>query len=118
MGKQTKPAPGGGNVFAGLDLKNADHMLAKARLALRVALAIKARKLTQLAAARILGIDQPTVSRLVRGQLYGFSSDQLFRFLNALGQDVEITVRRAQRRLGRGKLTVRARGQSMTRTET
>jgi predicted XRE-type DNA-binding protein len=108
MTKETKVTPSSGNVFADLGLKNAEELLAKAELAVRITAAMRARKLTQLAAAEILGIDQPKVSKLVRGELYGFSSDQLFRFLNALGQDVEITVKSAPRRQGRGKLTVRA----------
>ena len=82
----------------------------KAELAVRIAAAIKARKLTQLAAAEVCGIDQPKISKLMRGDLYGFSTDQLFRFLTALGQDVEIIVRDRPRRRGsvKGKLTVRA----------
>jgi predicted XRE-type DNA-binding protein len=44
-------------------------------------------------AAEILGIDQAKVSALSRGQLRGFSTDRLFRFLNALGQGVEINVK-------------------------
>ena len=55
-------------------------------------------------------MDQPKISKLMRGDLYGFSTDQLFRFLTALGQDVEIIVRDRPRRRGniKGKLTVRA----------
>ena len=49
------------------------------------------RKLTQARAAAVLGMDQPKVSALVRGKLDGFSTDRLFRFLNVLGQDVEIS---------------------------
>ena len=65
--------------------------------------------LTQIAAAKKLGIDQPKISRRVRGELYGFSTDQLMRFLNALGHDVEIVVRKwARRGKARGKLIVQA----------
>jgi predicted XRE-type DNA-binding protein len=100
----------GGNVFADLGLNNPEERLAKAQLAVRIAAAIKARKLTQLTAAEVCGIDQPKISKLMRGDLYGFSTDQLFRFLTALGQDVEIIVRDRPRRRGsvKGKLTVRA----------
>jgi predicted XRE-type DNA-binding protein len=100
----------GGNVFADLGLNNPEERLVRAELTLRIAAAIKARKLTQLAAAEVCGIDQPKISKLVRGDLYGFSTDQLFRFLTALGQDVEIIVRDRPRRRGsvKGKLTVRA----------
>ena len=67
MSKEAKVTPSSGNVFADLGFKNADEMLAKAGLAVRITAAMKARKLTQLAAAGILGIDQPKVSKLVRG---------------------------------------------------
>jgi predicted XRE-type DNA-binding protein len=59
--------------------------------------------LTQGAAARLLGLDPPKVSALVRGRLKGFSVGRRFRCLNALGQDIEIVVRpvpRAGRRAG------------------
>jgi predicted XRE-type DNA-binding protein len=109
MSKQIKARPSSGNVFADLGLKDADEMLFKAQLAVRIVSALKARKLTQVAAAEVLGVDQPKVSKLVRGELYGFSSEQLIRFLIALGQDVEIIISApAQSRRSRGKLTVRA----------
>ena len=63
-----------------------------------------------LAAAKACGIDQPKISKLMRGDLYGFSTDQLIRFLTALGQDVEIVERDRprRRRNAKGSLTVRA----------
>ncbi|TVQ52884.1 MAG: XRE family transcriptional regulator, partial [Spirulina sp. DLM2.Bin59] len=47
----------------------------------------------QVEAAEVLGIDQPKVSALIHGKLGGFSTARLFRFLNALGRDVEIVVK-------------------------
>jgi predicted XRE-type DNA-binding protein len=88
---------GCGNVFADLGLPNPDLALAKAELVQRIREIIAARKLTQAKAAAILGIDQPKVSALVRGGVEGYSLDRLFRFLNALGQQVEISVRPAPR---------------------
>ena len=85
-----------GNVFADLALANPDELLAKAQLVHRICDIIAERKLTQTQAARLLGIDQPKVSALIRGKLDGFSLDRLFRFLNALGRDVEIVVRPAR----------------------
>ena len=67
--------------------------LAKAELVQRIRELIAERKLTQAKAAELLGLDQPKVSALVRGRVEGFTYDRLFRFLNALGQRVEITVR-------------------------
>jgi predicted XRE-type DNA-binding protein len=86
-----------GNVFADLGLKNPEELLAKAELVQRICDIIEARKLTQVRAAKLLGIDQPKVSALMRGKLDGFSTDRLFRFLNALGSDVEIVIRPARR---------------------
>lgn len=108
MSGAIKATPSSGNVFADLGLDNPEERLAKAELAVRIAAAIEARKLTQRAAAKVLGVDQPKISRLLRGQLYGFSTDQLLQFLTTLGQDVEIVVRNRPRRRARGKLTVRA----------
>src|SRR3954468_20805797 len=85
-----------GNGFADLGLKKPEELLAKAELVQRIADIIAERKLTQVGAAKILGIDQPKVSALLRGKLERFSLDRLFRFLNALGSDVEITIRPAR----------------------
>src|SRR4051794_28224304 len=85
-----------GNVFADLGLKDPEELLAKAELVHRINQIIAERKLTQVRAAKLLGIDQPKVSALLRGKLDGFSIDRLFRFLNALGRDVEISVRPAR----------------------
>jgi predicted XRE-type DNA-binding protein len=88
----------GGNVFADLNVPNAQESLAQAELARQIGQLIADRKLTQVKAAALLGIDQPKVSALLRGRLKGFSSDRLFRFLNALGSDVEIVVRPTNRK--------------------
>jgi predicted XRE-type DNA-binding protein len=84
--------PGTGNVFEDLGLPDAPALMAKSELVSRIAAIIKEQGLTQARAARILGITQPKVSALLRGQLDGFSTDRLFRFLNALGSDIEIVV--------------------------
>ena len=89
--------PSSGNVFADLALKNPEELLAKAELVQRICDIIEERKLTQTEAASLLGIDQPKISALMRGKLDGFSLDRLFRFLNALGRDVEIVIRPARR---------------------
>jgi len=83
---------GSGNVFADLGVPDPEEALLKAQLADLITLTIEAEKLTQAEAAKILGIDQPKVSNLVRGKLEGFSLERLLRFLTALGSDVEIRV--------------------------
>ncbi len=91
--KKNKVMTSSGNVFADLGIPNAEEYLAKAKIALRVCSIIHDRKLTQVQAAKLLGVDQPKVSALMRGRLDGFSAERLFRFLNALGRDVEIIIR-------------------------
>jgi predicted XRE-type DNA-binding protein len=81
-----------GNVFADLGLPNPEEALAKAELAQKIIVLIRKRGLTQIEAAVVLGVDQPKVSALVRGQLSGFSLERLMRFLLRLGQDIKITV--------------------------
>ena len=81
-----------GNVFEDIGLTESAELLVKSEIAARIAVIIEKRGLTQAKAAEILGMDQPSVSDLVRGRLRGFSSDRLFRFLNALGQDVRIVI--------------------------
>jgi predicted XRE-type DNA-binding protein len=81
-----------GNVFSDLGVKDPEEALVKARLAHVISDAIKVRGLTQVEAAELLGIDQPKISRLVRGQLAGFSIDRLFRFVTLLGSNIEITI--------------------------
>ena len=85
-----------GNVFADLGLGNPRDRLIKAQLAHRICQAIAARKLTQTRAAAIMELDQPKISALMHGKLKGFSVERLFRCLNDLGQEVEITIRPAQ----------------------
>ena len=84
--------PGSGNVFADLGLPDADDLMAKANIALHIRHVIEARKLTQVQAAVLLGLDQPKVSQIVNGRLDGFSTDRLLRFLTDLGCDVKISV--------------------------
>ena len=97
------------NIFADLGVQAPEESLVKARLAHVIADAINVRGLTQVEAAELLGIDQPKISRLVRGQLAGFSIDRLFRFVTLLGSDIEITIigrGRKHRRAGRLKIAL------------
>src|ERR1700688_3911469 len=106
MVKTIDVVEGSGNVFADIGLPNPEERLAKASLAIRIASAIHSRKLTQARAARILKIDQPKVSRLLRGQLSGFSAERLMQFLTLLGRDVEIVIKRTPRSRRQGRLRV------------
>jgi predicted XRE-type DNA-binding protein len=88
-----------GNVFADLAIPNPEQYLAKAELAAKILKIVERRGLTQAATGKLLGIKQPKVSALLNGRLDGFSSDRLFRFLNALGCDVRISVSRVHPKL-------------------
>jgi predicted XRE-type DNA-binding protein len=91
---------GSGNVFAGLGFPDPEREQIKARLMLEIYRLIKGRGLTQAEAGTILGIKQPHVSGLMRGQSGNFSVERLMDFLTALGQDVEITVRPTRKKHG------------------
>ena len=93
MTKEIAVEESSGNVFADLGYPNPQDALAKSRLAQRISELLEEQHLTQVEAATLLGIDQPKISKLLRGQLREFSTDRLFRFLNALNQDVEIVIR-------------------------
>jgi predicted XRE-type DNA-binding protein len=95
-----------GNVFADLGLPNPEEALAKAELANKISVLIRDRGLTQAKAAKLLGIDQPKVSMLIRGRLRGFSLERLMRFLMLLGQDIRITVQAAPRGKARARVLV------------
>lgn len=98
--------PSSGNVFADLGFAEPEEELARAQLASRIQEIIKRRRLTQVAAATLMGIDQPKVSALLNGRLANFSSARLMRLLTALGQDVEIVIKAKPRNRERGRIRV------------
>jgi predicted XRE-type DNA-binding protein len=89
-----------GNIFRDLGFPNPEREQLKARLTLQIYKLIKNRKVTQAEAGKILGIQQPHVSGLMRGQSGAFSVERLMDFLTALGQDVEINVRPTRKEHG------------------
>ena len=109
MPKQRAPEPveyGTDNIFADLEFANPEEHLAKAKLAMQIVEIIRQRGLNQTAAAAILGIDQPKVSALIRGQLKNFSLDRLCRFLNRLDKDVDIVVKDKPRSRVHGEIHI------------
>ena len=97
----------GSNVFADLGLPNPEQELLKARLTLQIYKLIKERGLTQAQAGKILGIKQPHVSALMRNRAGNFSVGRLIEFLTALGQDVQIMVRRTRKAQGEMSVVMR-----------
>jgi len=98
---------GSGNVFRDLGFSEAKsaELILKSSLLQALQETIKSRGWKQIEAAKQLGIDQAKVSKLLAGQIAGFSIERLVHFLSVLGQDVEVTVRKAPR--GRRQGTVR-----------
>lgn len=88
---------GSDNVYADLQMPDAKAMYVKACLATKIGDIIRHRHLTQQQAAEILGITQPKLSGLLRGQFRGISEAKMIECLNRLGRDVEIVVRKAPR---------------------
>ena len=97
---------GGGNVYKDLGFKNADAMLARARIVAEIVQIIRARRLTQTAAAKVLGLSQPKVSALLNGQFHGYSQERLIGLLNRLGCDVKIVVTPKRRNRATGRVSV------------
>lgn len=97
---------GSGNVYRDLGYPDAQEMLVKAQLVSKIREIIRGMGLTQVEAARILGLPQPKLSGILRGQFRGVSERKLIECLTSLGRDVEIVVKNAPRRRAGGKLTV------------
>jgi predicted XRE-type DNA-binding protein len=95
-----------GNVFADMGLPNPEQELLKAKLTLQIYRIVKERGITQAEAAKILGIKQPHGSLLMRNRAGTFSVGRLMEFLNALGQDIEVTVRPTRRKHGEMSVTL------------
>ena len=84
---------GSGNVFADIGLPDAGEHLIKAKLVFKIDALMQERGLKQIEAAKLLGVKQPDISKMLRGDFKQFSVERLMRFLVALGQDVEIVIK-------------------------
>ena len=87
-----------GNVFKdlGFPAKEAAHLLIRSDLMIQLTKILKKRKLTQVRAARLLGVSQPRVSDVVRGRIDLFSIDSLVEMLARLGVSVTLQTRRSK----------------------
>ena len=95
-----------GNVFADLGLPDAEKLKIKSGLVIEITKAIRRLNLTQAEAAERIGITQPKVSALLRGEFSNLSERKLIDCLNRLGYDIEIKVRPATKRVGHLKLAI------------
>jgi predicted XRE-type DNA-binding protein len=89
-----------GNVFADLGLPNADKLKIKSGLVIEITKAVRKLGLTQQDAAKRMGITQPKLSGMMRGDFSNLSERKLMDCLNRLGYDIEIKVKPASRRVG------------------
>jgi len=95
-----------GNVYADLGMPDADEMLVKAQLASKIGEIIKNRKWSQQQAADVLGLTQPKLSKMLRGQFRGISEAKMLDCLTRLGRDVQIVVGPARRMPSVGHVAV------------
>ena len=95
-----------GNVFADLGLPDADKLKIKSGLVIEITKAVRKLGLTQDEAARRMGITQPKVSGMLRGDFTNLSERKLKDCLNRLGYDIEIKVKPAAEPLGHLMLAV------------
>jgi predicted XRE-type DNA-binding protein len=96
MKRKIKSTKSSGNVFADLGVPNADEHFIKAEIVLGIAARVKSKGLTQAETAKLIGLAQPDVSKLLRGHFAGYSFERLFGFLTALGEKVKIEVSAAK----------------------
>ena len=97
---------GSGNVFADLGLPDADKLKIKSGLVIEITKAMRTMGITQKAAAERMGISQPKVSAMLRGDFTNLSERKLMDCLNRLGYDIEIKVRPATEPVGRLVLAI------------
>jgi predicted XRE-type DNA-binding protein len=99
---------GSTNVFADLGLPNPEGRLLKAQLMRAINAEIRRRALTQEAAAALVDLKQPELSRIANGRGSGFSTDRLIEVLRHLGRDIEVVVSNASGPIGELRFRERA----------
>ena len=91
---------GSANVYADLGLPDAEKLRIKTGLVIEIRKAMRSRGLTQQEAAKRMGITQPKVSDMMRGDFANLSERKLMDCLTRLGYDIEISVRPAKNEIG------------------
>lgn len=95
-----------GNVYADLGVPNAEKLKIKTGLVIEIKKAIERLALTQQVAAKRMGLTQPKVSDMIRGDFTNLSERKLMDCLNRLGYDIEIKVRPASKAVGHLTLAI------------
>lgn len=91
-GDETAVHRGSGNFLADQGIADPDEFRVKAHLCHEIGAAIERRMLTQAQTAKIVGLAQSDVSKIINGRLHDYSVWRLMRVLSALGADVLIAV--------------------------
>jgi predicted XRE-type DNA-binding protein len=94
-----------GNVFADLGLPDSEERLLKAGIVAELHRLIKERELTQVKAAKLVGVSQPDLSHLLRGDFDDYSAERLMKMLTAFEQDIEIIMKPHRKAGQRGRIT-------------
>jgi predicted XRE-type DNA-binding protein len=94
------------NVYADLGLPDAEEMLVKAKLAAKIGEILATRGWTQQQAGQILGIPQPKLSKMLRGQFRGISEAKMLDCLTRLGRDIQIVIGDERRSSSIGRVEV------------
>ncbi|MBK8741237.1 MAG: XRE family transcriptional regulator [Betaproteobacteria bacterium] len=95
-----------GNVYADLGLPDAERLKIKTGLVVEIRKAMRRLELTQQQAAKRMGIAQPKVSGMMRGDFSNLSERKLMDCLNRLGYDIEIQVKATAEPVGHLKLAI------------
>lgn len=94
------------NVYADLGLPDAEEMLVKAKLASKIGEILAQRGWTQQQAGQVLGIPQPKLSKMLRGQFRGISEAKMLDCLTRLGRDIQIVIGSERRSSAAGRVEV------------
>lgn len=105
MTRKVKVETGSGNIFADLGLPDADTHFLKAQIVSEIYRIADERKLTQARAGKLMGISQPEVSRMFKGNFREYSIERLMGFLTSFDRDVEIVVKPRKRGGKVGRIT-------------
>jgi predicted XRE-type DNA-binding protein len=93
-------------VYADLGYKSAGEMLVKAKLVTTITEILAERGYTQTKSAALLGVPQPKLSKMLRGQFRGVSERKMMDCLTILGRDIDIVDRTAPKGKRQGAVSV------------
>lgn len=92
MKEEIRVEASSGNVFEDLGFENARELSIKSKLVMNLQCLMELHKITQREVAERVGTDQPTISKILRGNLDIVSVERLIGWHMKLNQDVSITM--------------------------